>query len=57
MTAGDNIGLTLGPMLCGALTEMADHQTAFGGICLLMVAATLFIHYFGMTENKSLGVS
>jgi MFS family permease len=51
MTAGDNIGLTLGPMLCGALLEIADYETAFGGITLLMVGATLFIRYFRGSEN------
>jgi hypothetical protein len=52
MTAGDNIGLTLGPMICGAVAEIADYETAFAGITLLMVGATLFIRCFGAAESK-----
>jgi len=57
MAAADNIGLTLGPMLCGALLEITDDEAAFGGISLLMVSATIFIHYFRATENKLPDVS
>lgn len=57
MTAADNIGLTLGPMFCGALMEVAGNEAAFGGISLLMVGATVFTHYSWASGNKLPSVS
>ncbi len=43
MTAADNLGLALGPMLCGLIIEAADHQTALGAIGLMMACGVLIL--------------
>jgi predicted MFS family arabinose efflux permease len=53
MTAADNIGLALGPMLGGALIEAAGHPIAMGGLGLLMAGAVLAIHRGGALHRAA----
>jgi MFS family permease len=53
MTASDNIGLALGPMLGGALIETAGHPIAMGGLGLLMAGAVLAIHRGGALRRAA----
>lgn len=57
MTAADNIGLALGPMLGGALIGAADHSIAIGGIGLIMAGAVLAIHRGGALRSAASSAS
>jgi len=46
MAAGDNIGMTLGPMLCGALMGTFNDGIALQAIALAMAAMTMCMYVF-----------
>jgi len=52
MTAGDNIGMTLGPMLCGALMGTFNSPLAIQVIAFVMATMTIYM-YFCRYEFKS----
>jgi len=56
MTAGDNLGMTLGPMIGGALMAGFSNQIALQVIALFMVTLTTYM-YFSRHEFKKKDIS